>query len=139
MKEQVTEIVAAYLRKNRVAADDIPAIIAQVYQSLVGLGQSLPSATIAEPRIPRVPIRRSISADFITCLECGHKATMLKRHLHIAHNLTPEDYRQRWSLPADYPVVAPKYAARRSELAKVAGFGKRGTGRKTARAKISAS
>jgi predicted transcriptional regulator len=123
MKEQVAEIVAAYLRNNHVAADDIPAVITQVYQSLAGLGQS---PAIAEPRKPAVPIRRSISADFIACLECGHKAAMLKHHLHTKHNLTPEDYRQRWNLPADYPVVAPKYAARRSELAKANGFGKRG-------------
>jgi predicted transcriptional regulator len=134
MKEQVAEIVAAYLRNNHVAANDIPAVIAQVHQSLAGLGQlqSAESAT-AEPRKPAVPIRRSVNPDFISCLECGFKAAMLKRHLKTAHDLDPEAYRQRWNLPADYPVVAPAYAARRSELAKASGLGQRGSGRALAR------
>jgi predicted transcriptional regulator len=134
MKEQVAEIVAAYLRKNHVLASDIPAVITQVYQSLAGLGQSRPTQAIAEPRKPAVPIRRSVSDDSITCLDCGFKASVLRRHLQTAHNLTPEEYRQRWNLPADYPIVAPNYAIRRSELAKALGLGKRGV-----RAKSSAT
>jgi predicted transcriptional regulator len=123
MKEQVAEIVAAYLRKNSVAPSDIPAVITQVHQSLAKLGQP----QLAEPE-PAVPIRRSVNPEYITCLDCGTKAKMLKRHLTSAHNLTPADYRERWKLPPDYPLVAPTYAARRSELAKNIGLGKnRGT------------
>jgi predicted transcriptional regulator len=132
MKEQVAVIVAAYLRKNSVGPNDVPAIIAQVYQSLAGLNQPQP----AEPE-PAVPIRRSVNPVYITCLDCGAKAKMLRRHLTSAHNLTPADYRQRWKLPADYPLVAPRYAARRSELAKALGLGqkdrKSGRGSKPAR------
>ena len=120
MKEQVAEIVAAYLRNNSVAPSDIPAIIAQVYQSLAGLTQPPP----AEPE-PAVPIRRSVNPEYITCLDCGAKAKMLRRHLTSAHNLTPAEYRERWKLPTDYPLVAPRYAAARSELAKTLGLGKR--------------
>ena len=141
MKEQVAEIVAAYLRKNHIVVGDIRSVITHVYQSLAGLGQSQSAEpSMTEPRKPAVPIRRSINEDSIICLECGIKATMLRRHLQTAHDLTPVAYRQRWNLPADYPIVAPKYAARRSELAKASNLGKRrgGRGRKTARAKSSA-
>ena len=120
MKEQVAEIVAAYLRNNSVAPSDIPAIIAQVYQSLAGLTQPPP----AEPQ-PAVPIRRSVNPEYITCLDCGAKAKMLRRHLATAHNMTPAEYRERWKLPTDYPLVAPSYAARRSEMAKALGLGRK--------------
>jgi predicted transcriptional regulator len=133
MKDQVAEIVAAYLRNNHVATNDIPTVITQVYQSLAGLGQSRP-APVIEPPKPAVPIRRSVGNDFVACLECGAKAAMLKRHLKTAHNLSTDAYRQRWNLPADYPLVAPKYTARRSELAKAFGLGKRPTSDQTAEA-----
>ena len=124
MKEQVAEIVAAYLRKNSVASSDVPAVITQVYQSLATLGQP----QLTEPE-PAVPIRRSVNPEYIICLDCGVKAKMLKRHLTSAHNLTPAAYRERWKLPPDYPLVAPSYAARRSELAKAIGLGRSlGTG-----------
>jgi predicted transcriptional regulator len=124
MQDQVAEIVAAYLRKNSVAPSDVPAVISQVYQALTGLTQPPP----AEPE-PAVPIRRSINREYITCLDCGAKAKMLRRHLASAHNLMPADYRARWKLPTDYPMVAPSYAARRSELAKAVGLGRtRSTG-----------
>jgi predicted transcriptional regulator len=122
MKEQVAEIVAAYLRNNSVAPSDVPAVIAQVYKSLTGLTQPAEAET---PLKPAVPIRRSVNPEYITCLECGATAKMLRRHLLTAHNLTPADYRERWKLPADYPLVAPSYAARRSELAKAVGLGRR--------------
>jgi len=122
MKERVAEIVAAYLRKNSVAPSDVPAVITQVYQSLAQLGQPQPAET---PLQPAVPIRRSVNPEYITCLECGAKGAMLRRHLMAAHNMTPADYRQRWNLPSDYPVVAPSYAARRSEMAKALGLGRR--------------
>jgi predicted transcriptional regulator len=120
MKEQVAEIVAAYLRNNSVAPSDIPAIIAQVYQSLAGLGQPQPVELA-----PAVPIRRSVHPEYVVCLDCGARAKMLRRHLMTAHNLTPVEYRERWKLPADHPLVAPRYAAARSELAKALGLGKR--------------
>jgi predicted transcriptional regulator len=119
MKEQVAEIVAAYLRKNSVVPSDVPAVITQVYQSLITLGQP----QTMEPAEPAVPIRRSVNPEYIVCLDCGAKGMMLKRHLTNAHNLTPAEYRERWKLPTDYPLVAPSYAARRSELAKAAGLG----------------
>jgi predicted transcriptional regulator len=122
MKEQVAEIVAAYLRNNSVAPSDVPAVIAQVYESLAGLGQSQP----VEPEAlnPAVPIRRSVNPEYVVCLDCGAKAKMLRRHLLTAHNLTPAEYRERWKLPTDYPLVAPIYAARRSEMAKAIGLGR---------------
>ena len=126
MKEQTAEIVAAYLRKNTVMAKDVPALIAEVYQSLTALGRPFSGEPrTAGPLEPAVPIRRSVTKDSITCIECGAKGSMLRRHLKTAHDLTPESYRQRWHLPVDYPMVAPNYAARRSELAKAAGLGKR--------------
>jgi predicted transcriptional regulator len=121
MKEQVAAIVAAYLQNNSVASSDVPAVITQVYQSLAGLGQPQPSET---PLQPAVPIRRSVNPEYITCLECGATAKILRRHLMTAHNLTRADYRQRWKLPTEYPLIAPAYAARRSELAKANGLGR---------------
>jgi predicted transcriptional regulator len=97
-----------------------------VYEVLMGLGgASSPKPEDGAPRKPAVPIRRSVHDDFVICLDCGAKAQMLRRHLRTAHGLTPDGYRQRWNLPASYAVVAPKYAARRSELAKSAGLGNR--------------
>jgi predicted transcriptional regulator len=134
MKDHVAEIVAAYLRRNTVTAGDVPAVITQVYQALAGLGQAQSPAPEPAALKPAVPIRRSVSADSIVCLECGYKAKMLRRHLTSAHQLEPEDYRQRWNLPADYPLVAPDYSARRSALAKSVGLGKRATPRRPKRA-----
>ena len=127
MKERVAEIVAAYLKRNSVAPDQLPALIISVNQALVGLDQ--PTAAPLIPLTPAVPIRRSIAAHKITCLDCGYKGLMLKRHLTAAHGLSVADYRIRWSLPSDYPVVAPNYSARRSGLAKAAGLGSRRLGR----------
>jgi predicted transcriptional regulator len=123
MKERVAEIVAAYVGKNRIDPSELPALIQQVSQSLASRGQG-PAASPAA-LTPAVPIRRSVGADTITCLDCGKKAKMLKRHLLTTHSLTPDEYRTRWGLPGDYPMVAPNYAARRSELAKLAGLGHR--------------
>jgi predicted transcriptional regulator len=135
MKEQVAQIVVAYLRKNSVAPSDVPAVIAQVYESLTVLTQPQP-AEPETPLKPAVPIRRSVNPEYITCLECGANATLLRPHLASAHNLTPAGYRERWNLPSDYPLVAPGYTARRSEWAKAGGFGRKGaaTGQASARA-----
>jgi|SRR5271170_7456641 len=127
MKERVAEIVSAYLRHNSVAPDQLSVLIVSVDQALTGLGQ--PTAAPDILLTPAVPIRRSVGAEAITCLDCGYKGQMLKRHLTTAHSTNPDEYRTRWKLPADYPMVAPSYSARRSELAKAAGLGSRRPGR----------
>jgi predicted transcriptional regulator len=124
MKEHVAEIVAAYVGKNRLAAAELPGLIASVSKALGSLNQEL-TATAASPLVPAVAIRRSVGADAITCLDCGKKAKMLKRHLMTAHGLTFDEYRRRWGLAANYPIVAPNYSARRSEMAKTLGLGRR--------------
>jgi predicted transcriptional regulator len=123
MKEQVAEIVAAYVRKNPIAAGELPALINRVNHALSGLGQPLAQpATLT----PAVPIKRALQAETITCLDCGYRGKMLKRHLSAAHGMTDDEYRRRWDLPRDYPMVAKNYSARRSELAKAVGLGHRG-------------
>ena len=116
------EIVAAYVGNNAVASSDISALINQVHAALlrVSSGLAVPSS---EPLKPAVPIKRSINPDFIVCLEDGKKFKSLKRHLRTQYNMTPEAYREKWGLPPDYPMVAPNYAAARSQLAKQMGLG----------------
>jgi predicted transcriptional regulator len=116
------EIVSAYVSNNMVASADIPALINQVHSALlrVSSGETQPST---EPLKPAVPVKRSINPDFIVCLEDGKKFKSLKRHLRTQYGMTPEQYREKWSLPADYPMVAPNYAAARSQLAKQMGLG----------------
>jgi len=130
MKEHVAEIVAAYVGHNTVSPDQIPGLIASVNQALNRLGE--PPAAAASPPTPAVPIRRSVGPDTITCLDCGWKGVMLKRHLSTAHGMSPGQYRERWGLELTYPLVAKNYASRRSELAKALGLGSRG-GRPTAK------
>jgi predicted transcriptional regulator len=118
------QIVSAHVSNNSVALSDLPALIAQVYASLHDLDK--PAAPVAAERPqPAVPIKKSVTAEWIICLEDGKKLKMLKRHLSSAYNLTPEQYRERWGLPADYPMVAPAYAQQRSSLAKSIGLGTR--------------
>jgi len=117
-----TEIVAAHLSASSVAADEIPQIIQKVYGTLAGLGSDGPMSAIDRPQ-PAVPIKKSVTPDYIVCLEDGKKLKMLKRHLKSAYNMTPEQYRERWGLGADYPMVAPNYAKKRSSLAKEIGLG----------------
>ena len=114
------QIVSAHVSNNPVPTDALPALIQQVYKSLSEVG-SIP----AEPERPQpaVPIKKSVFAEYIVCLEDGKKLKMLKRHLKTAYNMTPEQYRERWGLPPDYPMVAPKYAQHRSSLAKSIGLG----------------
>ena len=119
-----TEIVASFVGNNAVAMSDLPALIASVFQALRGTGQAGPEKT-AETLTPAVPIRKSVQQNFIVCLEDGKKLKMLKRHLATRYNMTPEDYRRRWGLPKDYPMVAPAYAAQRSELARKIGLGRK--------------
>ena len=119
-----TEIVAAHVSNNTVSVNDLPTLINQVYQSLATIGQG-PAATSERPQ-PAVSVKRSVHPDYIICLEDGKKLKMLKRHLKTAYNMTPEEYRDRWQLPPDYPMVAPNYARQRSRLAKEIGLGTRG-------------
>ncbi|MDB5581502.1 MAG: transcriptional regulator, MucR family [Bradyrhizobium sp.] len=117
------DIVAAHLSHNKVAASDIPDSIQAVYGALAGLGA--PLAPIVEVALPAVSIRASVKPDALTCLECGAKQKTLKRHLGVAHELTPAGYREKWNLPASYPMVAPTYTAQRSEMAKRIGLGRK--------------
>ena len=117
------DIVTAYISRNRVAADAVPDIIRTVHQALVGLGQEAPAVSEERPK-PAVPVGKSIQHDYIVCLEDGKRLKMLKRYLRSRYDLSPEEYRRRWNLPPDYPMVAPAYAARRSDFAKQIGLGR---------------
>ena len=119
-----TKIVAAYVSKNATQGIDLPALIDRVFQSLAGLTTSPATAPQARPD-PAVPVKKSVFADHIVCLEDGKKLKMLKRHLMTSYNLTPQAYRERWGLPPDYPMVAPSYAEKRSTLAKSIGLGRK--------------
>jgi predicted transcriptional regulator len=118
------EIVASFAGNNTVAIGDLPAVIASVFQTLSGVGRA-EAEKPAEAPVPAVPVKRSIGTDFLVCLEDGRKVKMLKRYLASRYGLTPDQYRQRWGLPRDYPMVAPAYAAQRSALAKQIGLGRR--------------
>ena len=118
-----SDIVAAHVTNNSVSVGDLPALITNVYSALAGLGQSAPA--VETPPEPAVSVRASVKPDHIVCLEDGKKLKMLKRHLMTHYNLTPEQYRARWNLPADYPMVAPNYAEKRRELAKKIGLGRK--------------
>ena len=115
-------IVAAYVSRNPVATDGLPDLIRTVHEALVRLAQPEPPRE-ERPR-PAVPISRSVQDDHIVCLEDGKKLKMLKRYLRSRYDMSPEEYRRRWGLPADYPMVAPAYAARRSDFAKQIGLGR---------------
>jgi predicted transcriptional regulator len=122
--KMATEIVAAYVGQNSVATEQMPDVIAKVYGSLQALNAGDGTA-IAEPLEPAVSIRRSTKPDYLVCLEDGKKLKMLKRHLRTDHNLTPEEYRARWGLRADYPMIAPNYVKQRSQIAKRIGLGRK--------------
>jgi predicted transcriptional regulator len=120
----VVDMVAAYLSNNQVASLQIPEIIHSVFSSLSALdGQA--AEPIAEAPKPATSVRRSVNPDYIICLEDGKKLKMLKRHLRTTYNMTPEEYRTKWNLPANYPMVAPNYARQRSEFAKRTGLGRK--------------
>ena len=118
------DIVAAYLSQNSVQAGDLPGLISTVHGSLASLGQPQDSAAPPADIKPAVPIKKSVQPDHIVCLEDGKKLKMLKRHLKTAYGMTPEQYRAKWGLPSDYPMVAPNYAKARSELALQIGLGR---------------
>jgi predicted transcriptional regulator len=118
-----TEIVAAYVSNNPIPASELPAMIKSVHSTLGGLG-GVAQSEIQTSQKPAVPVKRSVNPDYIICLEDGKKLKMLKRYLRSNYNMTPEEYRAKWGLPADYPMVAPNYAAQRSEFAKKIGLGR---------------
>lgn len=121
--ELVADIVAAYVTKNSVPPSDLPALIASVHASVSKLGAAV-EAPKEEVLVPAIPIRKSVTRDAIICLEDGQGFKSLKRHLNSKHGMTPEQYRTKWNLPADYPMVAPAYAENRSNLAKAIGLGR---------------
>jgi predicted transcriptional regulator len=127
--ELTADIVSAYVSNNSVPSADIPALIGQIYAALkrVSGGQA---AAASEPLKPAVPIKRSVTPEYIVCLEDGQKFKSLKRHLRTRYGVTPEQYREKWGLPPDYPMVAPKYAEARSQLAKQMGLGQQRRRRK---------
>jgi predicted transcriptional regulator len=127
--EMTAKIVSAYVGNNSVPSSEIGNLISQVHAALrrVSGRQTL---TTAEPLKPAVPVKRSISSEYIVCLEDGKKFKSLKRHLRTQYNMTPEQYREKWALPPDYPMVAPNYAAARSQLAKQMGLGQQRRRRK---------
>jgi predicted transcriptional regulator len=124
------DIVSAFVSNNSVPADQLQELLANTFQTLNGLGTVQKDEEVQQK--PAVPVKKSITDDYLICLEDGKKLKMLKRYLRTQYNLSPEDYRRKWNLPADYPMVAPNYAKRRSEFAKQIGLGTQG-GRKAAK------
>jgi predicted transcriptional regulator len=122
-RELTAEIVAAYVRRNQVASDQLPTLISTIHQALAGLGKQPPET--GGERTAAVPIRRSVHRDYVVCLECGWRGLMVRRHLATSHRLSVDDYRARWNLPREHPMVAPGYSERRSSLAREIGLGRR--------------
>ena len=122
--ELSTEIVSAYVSHNALSPSDLPKLIADVHGALRTLSTNEAPLPVEELK-PAVPVRKSVAADYIICLEDGKKFKSLKRHLRTHYNLSPEEYREKWGLPADYPMVAPSYSATRSKLAKDNGLGRK--------------
>jgi predicted transcriptional regulator len=119
-RDLVATIISAYVKHNRVSADDLSTVIASVHQTLSGLGKAPPPV---EPLKPAVPVRQSVRPDYVVCLECGFRSQMLRRHLYLQHGLERAAYFARWRLPPDHPITAPGYSARRSAMAKELGLG----------------
>lgn len=123
--KRAAEITFAYVRHNALSATDLPELIRSVHAALSGLNGTPAPATLDEPKAPAVSIKRSITPSYLICLEDGLKFKSLKRHLMTDFGLTPDQYRSKWNLPADYPMVAPAYSAQRSALAKKIGLGRK--------------
>ena len=124
LMELTVEIVASYVSNNIVAPDDLPKLIAATHQALARVGGAAVTPEREEQK-PAIPLKRSVTPDHIVCLEDGKKFKSLKRHLRTMYNMSPEQYREKWGLPHDYPMVAPNYAAARSDLARKMGLGTR--------------
>ena len=120
------QIVSAHVSNNSIGAEALPSLIQDVYRTLAGVGKE---QVLPDKQQPAVPVKKSVFPDYIICLEDGKKLKMLKRHLKTSYNMTPEQYREKWQLPPDYPMVAPSYARHRSSLAKKIGLGTKPRGR----------
>ncbi|WP_372393990.1 MucR family transcriptional regulator (plasmid) [Azospirillum sp. HJ39] len=125
LTDMTAKVVAAYVGRNQVPIDQLPNLIDTVHKALRDAGKK--REAIPDTLVPAVPIRKSVMPDYLVCLEDGKKMKMLKRHLRTVYNLSPEEYRAKWGLPPDYPMVAPNYASARSEMAKKIGLGKGNT------------
>ena len=136
--ELTADIAAAYLSANTVPAAELPTLIQTIHAALAGVSSGAP-APVAEPAKPAVPVKKSITPDFLISLEDGKKYKSLKRHLRTKYNMTPDEYRSKWGLGKDYPMVAPNYAKARSEMARNMGLGQGGRGRGKARAAAAAA
>jgi predicted transcriptional regulator len=122
--QMTTQIVTSYISRNTVPTDQLGSVIQAIHDALRNVGSAPAAASAPAQAKPAVPIRRSVQPDYIVCLEDGKKLKMLKRHLRTTYNMSPEEYRAKWGLPADYPMVAPNYAEQRSAFAKKIGLGK---------------
>jgi len=131
--QMTTQIVTSYISRNNVPNDQLGTVIQTIHEALRNVGSAPAAAPLTTPAKPAVPIRRSIQPDYIVCLEDGKKLKMLKRHLRTTYGLSPEEYRVKWGLPADYPMVAPNYAEQRSAFAKKIGLGRARNGADKAR------
>lgn len=123
LAELTSQLVSSYVANNALAAGDLPKLISEVHSALRGLGST--STEAPEPLVPAVPVKKSVTSDYLVCLEDGKKFKSLKRHLQSKYNLTPDQYRAKWGLPSDYPMVAPNYSAARSAMAKSNGLGRK--------------
>lgn len=123
--ELTTDIVAAYVSNNPVPAGELPRLIAEIHAAITGVAAGAVPQQAEEKLVPAISVRKSVTPDFMICLEDGKKFKSLKRHLATHHGLTPDEYRQKWNLPADYPMVAPTYSAARSAMAKSFGLGRK--------------
>ena len=119
---RVARIVGSYVQHHQIGSDQLAGLIGEVHRAFASLGRAPP---VQEPLMPAVPIRRSVQQDHVVCPECGYRAQVLRRHLRVAHDLEVADYRTRWRLPPDHPVIAPSYSARRSTMAKQLGLGRK--------------
>lgn len=128
--DMTAEIVSAYVGNNTIGAQELPSLIQQVYSALNQATRNVDAGIAPEPRRPAINIKKSIMPDYLICLEDGKKFKSLKRHLRTHYNLSPDEYRAKWGLPKDYPMVAPRYAEARSALAKEMGLGQKGRPKK---------
>ena len=128
--ELAADIVSAYVSNNSVPTGDLPTLINEVHSALLRVGGGTVEIPVEAPK-PAIPVKKSVTPDYIVCLEDGKKFKSLKRHLRTQYNMTPEQYREKWGLPVDYPMVAPNYAKARSELAKEMGLGQQRRKRRT--------
>ena len=120
IEQLVARLAAAYVRRSKIDPDQVSTLISTIHQTLANLGKEAPAEG---PRKPAVPVRQSVKRDYVVCLECGFRGQMIRGHISRAHGLSVDEYRARWSLRTDHPVIAPAYSERRSSMAKEAGFG----------------